>query len=113
MCCVCQPPADVEITATNAGGVACLVASPPTVAGSPILFFHGGGYVAGSAFGYRHLAGALALASRRPVITPEYRLAPENPFPAGLEDALRVYLSSTLGPPRRRSVSPATPPAPG
>jgi acetyl esterase/lipase len=87
------PPADVTISATNAGGVPCLVATPPGTAGSPILFFHGGGYVAGSAFGYRHLAGALALASRRPVVTPEYRLAPENPYPAALEDALRVYLS--------------------
>jgi epsilon-lactone hydrolase len=88
-----QPPSDVAITATNAGGVPCLVATPPESSGSPILFFHGGGYVAGSAFGYRHLAAALALASCRQVITPEYRLAPENPFPAALEDALRVYLS--------------------
>lgn len=87
------PPSDVDISASNAGGVPCLVATPPDAEGSPILFFHGGGYVAGSAFGYRHLAAALALASRRPVITPEYRLAPENPFPAAVEDALRVFLS--------------------
>jgi acetyl esterase/lipase len=87
------PPTDVAISATNAGGVPCLLSTPPEPVGSPIVYFHGGGYVAGSAFGYRHLASALALASRRPVITPEYRLAPENPFPAALEDALRVYLS--------------------
>jgi len=87
------PPPDVAITATNAGGVPCLVATPPETTGSPILFFHGGGYVAGSAFGYRHLAAALALASRRPVVIPEYRLAPEHPYPAALEDALRAYLS--------------------
>jgi acetyl esterase/lipase len=56
-----------------------------------LLLLHGGGYVMGSAFAYRHLAGALALAADATALVPEYRLAPEHPFPAALEDALRAY----------------------
>jgi acetyl esterase/lipase len=46
----------------------------------------------GSAFGYRPLAGALALAADASVVLPEYRLAPEHPFPAAIEDTVRAYL---------------------
>jgi acetyl esterase/lipase len=45
----------------------------------------------GSAFGHRPLLGALALAAGARVVAPEYRLAPEHPFPADLEDVARVY----------------------
>jgi acetyl esterase/lipase len=88
-----QPPAEVELRAWNAGGVPSLLSTPPGAQGAAILFLHGGGYIAGSAYGYRHLTGALALMARRPVLVPEYRLAPEHPFPAALEDAIRAYLS--------------------
>jgi monoterpene epsilon-lactone hydrolase len=87
------PPAEVAVTAANAGGVPALRCSPPEPAGAPVLFVHGGGHISGSAFGYRHLAGALAMVSRRPVLVPEYRLAPEHPFPASLDDARSAYLS--------------------
>jgi acetyl esterase/lipase len=60
--------------------------APPTM-----LYFHGGGYVMGSAFGYRGLAGALAMAAETCVVAPEYRLGPEHPFPAAIEDAERAY----------------------
>jgi acetyl esterase/lipase len=56
-----------------------------------MLHLHGGGYVVGSAFGYRPLAGALALAANAGVLVPDYRLAPEHPFPAAIEDALSAY----------------------
>jgi epsilon-lactone hydrolase len=85
------PPAEVSVRAENAGGVPALVVSPPDPVGPPVLLVHGGGHISGSAFGYRHLAGALAMTSRRPVLVPEYRLAPENPFPAGLDDLRRAY----------------------
>jgi len=61
-------------------------------ASATLLYLRGGGYVAGSAFGYRHLAGALATAAETGVLLPEYRLAPEHPFPAAIEDALSAYL---------------------
>jgi epsilon-lactone hydrolase len=60
--------------------------TPPTV-----LYIHGGAFVSGSAFGYRTNAGALATAAQTGVLVPDYRLAPEHPFPAPLEDCLRAY----------------------
>ncbi|GAB3881529.1 hypothetical protein GCM10029964_037750 [Kibdelosporangium lantanae] len=56
-----------------------------------ILYLHGGGHVAGSAFGYQHLVGAVAAAARSSAVVIDYRLAPEHPFPASLEDALGAY----------------------
>jgi acetyl esterase/lipase len=88
------PLPDVAVRAVNAGGVPAFVVRPDAVpAGEQptLLFFHGGGYVLGSAFGYRHLAGAMAVAAGAPALVPEYRLAPEYPFPAALDDARRAY----------------------
>ncbi|WP_097459337.1 alpha/beta hydrolase [Mangrovitalea sediminis] len=56
-----------------------------------ILYFHGGGYVIGSNRTHLELAGRLAQAARAQVMMLEYRLAPENPFPAALEDAVAAY----------------------
>jgi monoterpene epsilon-lactone hydrolase len=107
---------EVDVRPVNAAGVPSLVLTPradradqpgsssrsdrsnrsgqPDGSAPPVtlLFLHGGGYVMGSAFGYRHLAGALALAAETGALMPEYRLAPEHPFPAALEDAMRAYL---------------------
>jgi monoterpene epsilon-lactone hydrolase len=86
------PVPEVAVRSTNAGGVPSLLLLPQADSPVTLLFLHGGGYVMGSAFGYRHLAGALALAADTGVLLPEYRLAPEHPFPAALEDAMRAYL---------------------
>ncbi len=56
-----------------------------------ILYFHGGAYLAGSIKTHRHLAAALAGAAGVRTILPNYRLAPENPFPAAIDDALSSY----------------------
>jgi epsilon-lactone hydrolase len=85
------PVPEVGVRHVNAGGVPSLVVAPREGQDVTLLLLHGGGYVMGSAFAYRHLAGALALAADATVLVPEYRLAPEHPFPAALEDALRAY----------------------
>jgi epsilon-lactone hydrolase len=56
-----------------------------------ILYLHGGGYVIGSIETYRMLCSLLAYYTGVKVLVPDYRLAPENPFPAALDDALKVY----------------------
>ncbi len=56
-----------------------------------ILYFHGGAYIAGSPRTHRHLAASLAGAAGARSILPGYRLAPEHPFPAALDDAVLVY----------------------
>ena len=70
-----------------AGGVSALeIGADPAV-----LYLHGGNYVLGSAYGYRPLAAALAMAAGRGVLVPDFRFAPEHPFPAALDDALAAY----------------------
>ncbi len=56
-----------------------------------ILYLHGGGYVMGSPIGYRHLTGALSRAAGAAVLALDYRLAPEHPFPAAIDDAVSAY----------------------
>lgn len=56
-----------------------------------ILYLHGGAFVTGSPRTHRGIAGRIARGVRAEVIVPDYRLAPEHPFPAALDDAVRVY----------------------
>jgi monoterpene epsilon-lactone hydrolase len=56
-----------------------------------ILFAHGGGFTLGSAASHGHVAGWLAQAVRRPVAIFDYRLAPEHPFPAALDDYAAMF----------------------
>ena len=66
-----------------------------------VLYLHGGGYRMGSPEAYNAYAAELAAGAGATVVVPRYRLAPENPFPAGLRDALAVYeeiASTTSGP---------------
>ena len=85
------PPPEVAVRPVNAGGVPSLLLTPGDELPATVLYLHGGLYVLGSAYGFRPLAGALAVAAARSVLLPEYRLAPEHPFPAAVEDALRAY----------------------
>ena len=68
-----------------------------------LLYLHGGGYICGSANGYRTLAAQLARAVGVPAFAIDYRLAPEHPFPAALDDALEAYegLCRQIRDPRR------------
>ncbi len=56
-----------------------------------LLYLHGGGYVSGCAANYLPLAAQLSAAAQCAVLLPDYRLAPEHRFPAGLEDCVRAH----------------------
>jgi acetyl esterase/lipase len=84
-------PESVAVRPVNAGGVSSLALDPAESPGLGVLFLHGGGYTVGSAYGYRPLVGALVAAAGVGALVPDYRLAPEHPFPAALEDALSAY----------------------
>jgi monoterpene epsilon-lactone hydrolase len=86
-----SPPEGVRVRSANADGVPALVVTPAGDAAVTVMHLHGGGYVLGSAFGYQALAGALANTAGAGVLVPEYRLAPEHPYPAAADDALRAY----------------------
>jgi len=80
-------PADIAVRPVVAGGTPALeLGEDPAM-----LYLHGGGYILGSAYGYRPLVGALVAATGVSALVPEFRLAPEHPFPAAVEDALAAY----------------------
>lgn len=64
----------------------------PALTGEPkvVLFIHGGGHLSGSVEVYDPVARHLAMATGNIVVSVDYRLAPENPYPAGLSDAKAV-----------------------
>lgn len=85
-------PRDVSVRTIQAGGVHAEWIEP--VSYDPqkvILYLHGGGYCICSLDTHRGLASRLALASRARLLIIDYRLAPEHPFPAALEDTLAAY----------------------
>ena len=102
-----RPPAGTEVQAVDAGGVPgeC-VATAASRLDRHVLFLHGGGYVTGSPALYRHFTWRIATAARAHVLAIDYRLAPEHPFPAALDDALAAYrwLLAGTADPRRTAV---------
>lgn len=56
-----------------------------------VLYLHGGGYVVGGIDNYQAMCGLMAHTLNMKVLLPDYRLAPEHPFPAALEDVQKVY----------------------
>ena len=83
-------PAEVSGTMVDAGGVPAEMQVMDD-AETLIIYFHGGGYIGGSIASHRNLTGNLVLQSRSKVLSVEYRLAPEHPHPAAVEDAVTVY----------------------
>jgi len=84
--------ADVECRPVSASGVKSeWVTAPGADAGRAILYLHGGGYVIGSINTHRALAGRLSRAAKARVLVIDYRLAPEHPHPAAVEDAVAAY----------------------
>ena len=85
-------PKGVTVRTVRAGGVHAEWLEPVGVdLQKVILYLHGGGYCICSLDTHRGLAARLALASRARLLIIDYRLAPEHPFPAALEDALAAY----------------------
>jgi acetyl esterase/lipase len=64
---------------------------PPDAGEGVVLYFHGGGFVFGSLRTHGDLIGGLARAANARCFAPEYRLAPEHPAPAAMDDALAAY----------------------
>ena len=85
-------PSGVTVSPVDAGGVAGVwVSSPEADEQAALLYVHGGGFTTGSSVTHRELAARLCLASGVRVLLIDYRLAPEHPFPAGLEDVAASY----------------------
>jgi monoterpene epsilon-lactone hydrolase len=81
-----------QMTPVDAGGVpGMLAAVAPSRAERCVLYFHGGGYSIGTAALYRDFLWRIAGAARAQVLFFDYRLAPEHPFPAALDDAVAAY----------------------
>jgi epsilon-lactone hydrolase len=85
-------PDDVTFEPVDAGGLpAEWVTAPGARRENVILYLHGGGYVIGSIKTHRELAARLSRAAAARVLLIEYRLAPEHPHPAAVEDATAAY----------------------
>jgi epsilon-lactone hydrolase len=85
-------PPDVSLNETALGGVPALeISVPEATSGAVVLYFHGGVFALGSARASAGLACLLARQARAKVVSVEYRLAPENPYPAAPDDALAAY----------------------
>ena len=85
-------PRDGRFSVVVAGGVASEWMDLPRVWRDRVfLLLHGGGYNAGSPKTHRQLAADIGRATRMRVLVPDYRLAPEHPFPAAVKDALMAY----------------------
>lgn len=82
---------DVSFKTVNQDGVRGIWAKPGAHRPGAILYIHGGGYMGGSSNSHRKLAAHIAKAAGLPVFVLDYRLAPEHPYPAALEDALAAY----------------------
>ncbi len=82
----------VHREAAHLAGVAAEITTPKDVSTkTTVLYLHGGGYCVGAPRAYRDLAARLATSLRARVVTLDYRLAPEHPYPAGLDDACAAY----------------------
>ncbi|MFO7562354.1 MAG: alpha/beta hydrolase [Enhygromyxa sp.] len=84
-------PYGVKVERSAVAGVPVERLSPAQREPRVLLHLHGGGFAMGSCDSHRALAAHLSIACKAEVILPEYRLAPEHPFPAGLEDVVKVY----------------------
>ncbi|WP_449284864.1 alpha/beta hydrolase [Marinobacter sp. PE14] len=81
------PPRGAKFENTTVGGVPATRTTFGNDHQSAVLYLHGGGYIIGSSRTHRGITGHLAKTTGCAIVTPDYRLAPEFPFPAALDDA--------------------------
>jgi len=87
-----KPLAPIQCQTVVANGVPAEWIVPPDVQpGRAILFLHGGSFNSGSIVSHRTLAGNVAIACRARALLIDYRLAPEHPFPAAIEDTVAAH----------------------
>ena len=87
------PPGTIVEPVTAGDRPAEWIRSPDVREDAALLYLHGGGYVIGSPRSHRHLAESIARAAGIACLLPDYRLAPEHPFPAAVDDAVAAYRS--------------------
>ena len=98
-------PANVKLEETRSAGCHAEWLRPDNAAtDGVVLYLHGGAYVGGSCITHRALAGRVAAAAGRASLIIDYRLAPEHPFPAAVDDCLAVYRALLAGPTGRPRV---------
>ena len=92
-------PRDSKVEPATVGGVPGEWVRAGAASRASILYLHGGAYCVGSAASHRAITARLAQAAGMPVFSPDYRLAPEHPHPAAIEDAIAVSRAlATQGP---------------
>ncbi len=85
-------PDEVRYEAVDAGGVpAEWTTTPEADPGRVLVYFHGGGYVVGNLDSHRPLVTRISRAAKARVLAVDYRLGPEHPHPAAVEDAVAAY----------------------
>ncbi|MFL2769512.1 MAG: alpha/beta hydrolase [Rhodospirillaceae bacterium] len=85
-------PPSITIEDVDMGGLrGCFVTSIDANTNRVVLLLHGGGFVSGSIASHRHLAAEVSAFCGTRVLLVEYRLAPEHPYPDGLNDCVRAY----------------------
>ena len=85
-------PEGTEIEPVDVDGVSGEWIQHPESAGEGVfILMHGGGYVSGGCVTHRNLASRISAVSGTRVLVPDYRLAPEHPYPAGLQDVSTFY----------------------
>jgi len=85
-------PKGIKLVKESAGGVPAEWVIPPGISDDRVvLYLHGGSYMSGSCNSHRPMVANIAIASKARVLTLDYRLAPEHPHPAAVEDAVAAY----------------------
>ena len=83
---------DIKLIRVKVAEIPCeWVVAPGANADVRLLYLHGGGFVSGSGGFYLTLAAHISAAAKCAVLLPDYRLAPEHPFPAGIEDCVAAH----------------------